>query len=168
MQQVRTRFSFLAMVALVAVIAVACGRASPDDIDNALGITSTATLSEADVAQLTAEAVSAQETREAAAAAIGSPGSGDGPVDLAAAGNPLMGRTAFQQRCVGCHRVGGAGPAPELSGPDNPAVAYSDQELVDLLRTGEGHASPPGPLSEVDVNEQQMLNILAYIREQSK
>ncbi len=168
MKQVRTRFSFLVMVALIAVIAVACGRASPEDIDNALGITSTATLSQEDVAQQTADAVSAAETREAAASAIGSPGSGDGPVDLASAGDPVKGKIAFQQRCLGCHRVGGAGPAPELSGPENPAVAYSDEDLVTMLRTGDGHADPPGPLNETDVNEEQMLNILAYIREQSK
>jgi mono/diheme cytochrome c family protein len=169
-QQVRTRFSFLVMALLVSVIAVACGRASPDDIDNALGITSTATLSEADVAQLTAQAEADQQTREAAQAALASPGAGGGggDIDLASAGNPVQGRTAFLQRCQSCHRPGGAGPAPELAGPGNPATNYSDQELVDLLRTGEGHATPPGPLNEVAVNEAQMINILAFIREQSE
>lgn len=170
MQKVRTRFSFLAMVVLVAIIAVACGRASPEDIDEALGITSTATLSEADVAQLTQEAINEQETREAAQASLqsGSPVAGGSPVDLASAGDPVAGRTAFLQRCQSCHRPGGAGPAPELVGPNNPATQYSDAELVEMLRTGEGHADPPGPLDEVAVNEQQMLNILAYIRQQSE
>lgn len=159
------------MALLVSVIAVACGRASPDDIDNALGITSTATLSEADVAQLTMEAEADQQTREAAQAALASPGAGGGDggdIDLASAGNPVQGRTAYLQRCQSCHRPGGAGPAPELAGPGNPATNYSDQELVDLLRTGEGHATPPGPLNEVAVNEAQMINILAFIREQSE
>ena len=170
MQKVRTRFSFLAMVVLIAIIAVACGRASPADIDEALGITSTATLSEADVAQLTQEAISEQETREAAQEQLlsGSPPADGSPVDLASAGDPVAGRTAYLQRCQSCHKPGGAGPAPDLTGPDSPAAQYSDAELVELLRTGEGHADPPGPLDEVAVNEKQMLNILAYIREQSK
>jgi mono/diheme cytochrome c family protein len=169
-QKVRTRFSFLAMVVLVAIIAVACGRASPEEIDEALGITSTATLSDAEVAQLTSEAVSQKETREAAQASLdsGTPNADGSPVDLASAGDPVAGRTAYLQRCQSCHRPGGAGPAPDLAGADSPANNYSDAELVELLRTGEGHADPPGPLDEVAVNEQQMLNILAYVREQAK
>lgn len=169
MNRVRTRLSFLAMCAAIAIVAVACGRATQDDINSALNITVTATMSEADVAQETAQAAADIETREAAASALSSPGAdGGAPVDLASAGNPLMGRTAFLMRCQGCHTPAGTGAGPALAGPDNPAVALSDQELVDLLRTGEGHASPPGPLSEVDVNEQQMVDILAFIRDQSK
>lgn len=154
--------------AIVGVIAVACGRASPADIDSALGITPSATLSEQQVADSTAAAIAEAETRTAAQAALSSPGAAGGPVDFASAGNPLAGRTAFNGRCIGCHKVGGAGLGPELAGPDNPAVALTDQQIIDLVRTGEGHASPPGPLTEVDINEQQMIDILAFIREQSK
>jgi mono/diheme cytochrome c family protein len=160
--------SFLVMCAIVGVVAVACGRASKEEIDSALGITPTATLSQQQVAENTAAAVSQEETRAAAQASLSSPGADGGPVDLAAAGNATAGRINFLQRCQTCHRPGGAGPAPELAGPDNPSVALSDQEIVDLVRTGEGHASPPGPLTEVDISEQQMLDILAFIREQSK
>jgi mono/diheme cytochrome c family protein len=70
-------------------------------------------------------------------------------------------------RCQGCHTPGGQ-PAPALSGPNNPATKYTDEQLVELLRTGQGHATPPGPLSIVDVNEKQMIDILAFIRQQSK
>ena len=153
---------------VVGIVAVACGKATEQDINNALNITVTPTLSEQEIADSTAAAQAELDTRTAAQAALSSPGAAGGPVDLASAGNPTMGRTAFLQRCQGCHRPGGAGPAPELSGPDNPAVALGDQEIVDLLRTGEGHASPPGPLSEVDVNERQMTDILAFIRSQSE
>jgi mono/diheme cytochrome c family protein len=166
--QLRARLSFLVMCGIVAVVAVACGRASQDDINNALQITVTATLSDQQIADNTAVAVADQATRDAAQAALSSPGANGGPVDLASAGNPLMGRTAFLQRCQGCHKPAGGGIGPALAGPDNPAVALTDQQLVDLLRTGEGHASPPGPLSEVDVNEAQMVDIIAFIRQQSK
>ena len=63
---------------------------------------------------------------------------------------------------------GGAGPAPELAGPSNPAAGLTDQQIVDLVRTGEGHADPPGAFSEVDLREQQLIDILAFIREQSQ
>jgi mono/diheme cytochrome c family protein len=118
------------------------------------------------MAQLTSEAASAAETREAAQSALASPGAGS--VDLALAGDPITGRTVFMQRCQSCHRPGGAGLAPDLTGASNPTINYSDQELVDLLRTGEGHATPPGPMNEVALNEQQLINILAFIREQSE
>ena len=166
--RLRTRLSFLVMCALVGVIAVACGRASKEDIDSALGITPTATLSEQQVADSTAAAASREETRAAAQAALSSPGANGGPVDLASAGNPTLGRTQFLQRCQTCHRPGGAGPAPELKGPDNPTVALSDQQIVDLIRTGVGHATPPGPLTEIDISQKQMIDILAFIRDQSK
>ena len=126
------------MCGLVALVMVACGRATQEDIDNALNITPTTTLSAEQVAQNTAAAVSEEETRTAAQAALASPGADGAPVDLASAGNPTMGRTAFLMRCQGCHNPAGAGAAPALAGPDNPATALSDQELVDLLRTGEG------------------------------
>jgi mono/diheme cytochrome c family protein len=167
--RVRARLSFLAMCAAIGIVAVACGRASQDDINNALNITVTATMSEQEIAQSTEQALAEVETREAAAASLSSPGAdGGAPVDLASAGNPLMGRTAFLMRCQGCHTPAGTGAGPALAGPDNPAVALSDQALVDLLRTGEGHSTPPGPLSEVDVNEQQMIDIIAFIRQQSQ
>jgi len=167
-KQARTRLSFLAMCGLITVIAVACGRASQDEIYEALNITPTPTLSDQQIADNTAIAIAEEETRTAAQAALSSPGAEGGSVDLAAAGNPVMGRTSFLQRCQSCHRPGGAGPAPELSGPNNPAVALSDQEIVDLLRTGEGHAAPPGPFSEVDLRQQQLIDILAFIRGQSE
>lgn len=166
--RVRTRLSFLAMCATIGIVAVACGRASQDDINNALNITVTATMSEQEIAQSTEQAESELATQQAAQSSLSSPGADGAAVDLASAGNATMGRTAFLMRCQGCHVPAGTGAGPALSGPDNPAVALSDQELVDLLRTGEGHANPPGPLSEVDVNEQQMIDILAFIRQQSK
>lgn len=164
----RKRLSFLVVTLAVAVIAVACGRASQEDINAALGITPTATLSAEQIATGTAAAVAVQQTQSAVIAMAGSPGAGGSPVDLAAAGDVVQGRTQYQLRCLNCHRPGNAVNAPVLSGPDNPATKYTDQELVDLVRTGEGHATPPGPLSEVTISERQLINIIAFIRDQSK
>jgi mono/diheme cytochrome c family protein len=155
------------MCCVIGVVVVACGSASQHDINQALGITPTPTLSQQQVADSTAAAQSDLATREAAQAALASPGATGGAVDLASAGNPTLGRTAFLMRCQGCHTPGGQ-PAPALTGPNNPATKYTDEQLVQLLRTGEGHATPPGPLSIVDVNEKQMIDILDFFRQQSK
>src|SRR5688500_7698663 len=56
-KRVRTRLSFLAMCAVIGVVAVACGRASQDDINSALQITVTATMSEQEIAQGTEQAL---------------------------------------------------------------------------------------------------------------
>jgi len=155
------------MCCVIGVVAVACGRASQEDINQALGITSATRTPSSPIAESTAAAQSEQATQEAAQAALASPGATGGAVDLASAGNPTLGRTAFLMRCQGCHTPGGQ-PAPALTGPNNPATKYTDEQLVQLLRTGQGHATPPGPLSVVDVNEKQMIDILAFIRQQSK
>jgi mono/diheme cytochrome c family protein len=167
-KQVRTRLSFLMMCGLIAVVAVACGRASEEDIYQALGVTPTPTLSDQQIADETAAAVSEEETQVAVETAMAaSPVDGGSGVDLAAAGNPVMGRTTFLQRCQSCHRPGGAGPAPDLTVPGNPATALTDQEIVDLVRTGEGHGGTV-PFDEVALREQQLYDVLAFIREQSQ
>lgn len=167
MTQVRTRVSFLMMCAVIAVIAVACGRASQDDIYEALNITPTPTLSDQQIADNTAVAIAEAETEVAVRTALAaSPVDGQG-ANLAAAGDPVAGRTAFTQRCMGCHRAGGAGIGPELAGPSNPAVELTDQEIIDLVRTGEGHGETV-PFTDVAIREEQLIDVLAYIREQSQ
>jgi mono/diheme cytochrome c family protein len=166
MQKFRARFSFLCMCATVTLVVVACGRASQDDIDHALQITQVPTLSAEQVQQSTQQADIDIKTREAAQALLASPGASGGAVDIAAAGDPALGRTAFNQRCMGCHRAGGLGPV--LSGANGPIAGMTDQQVVDLIRTGNGHATPPGPLSTTDISETQMTNLIAYLRQQAK
>src|SRR5215217_1896128 len=120
----RTRLTFLVATLGIAVVAVACGRASQADIDSALGITPTATLSADQIATGTANAALAQ--------------SSGGTV-----GDVAQGRIQYQLRCLNCHRPNNAVNAPVLSGPDNPAVALTDEQLITLIRTGEGHSTPP-------------------------
>ena len=167
MLKFRARFSFIAMCAMVSILLVACGRASEDDINNALNITAIPTLSADEIAQSTQQAINDEETRVAASTEIaGSPGA-DGSVDIAAAGNPVLGQGVFNGRCLGCHKAGGGGMGPDLSGPTSPVVAMTDQQIVDLIRSGEGH-TPPGPLTTIDISDSQMPNLLAYLRQQAK
>jgi mono/diheme cytochrome c family protein len=143
----RTRLFFLVAIMGVAVVAVACGRASQADIDSALGITPTATFSAEQIATGTANAALAQES---------------------GAGDVAQGKIQYQLRCLNCHRANNTMNAPVLSGPDNPAIQYTDAELEALIRTGQGHSTPPGPLNEVTISESQLTNIIAYIRDQSE
>jgi mono/diheme cytochrome c family protein len=162
----RTRLAFLVMTVSVAIVAVACGRASKEEIDAALGITPTATFSAEQVISSTAEAASVAATRQAAIAALASPQGAD--VDLASAGDVTQGRLQYQLRCQQCHQPSGNGPAAALSGPGNPATTFTDAQLRDLVRTGEGHAKPPGPLNTTAISDRQLINIIAFIRDQSK
>ncbi len=164
----RTRLAFLLMTGAIAVIAVACGRASPRDIDMALGITPTPTLSADEMVTSTAVAIAAAATKQAAIAALASPGGEGANVNLAAAGDVTQGRTQFQIRCQQCHQPSGKGKAVALTGPGNASTKYTDAQLRDLLRTGTGHSTPPGPISTTTISERQLINIIAYIRSQSK
>lgn len=164
----RGRLSMLVVTGCLAVVLVACGRASPADIDAALGITPSPTFSAEQITQGTEQALAADATRTAAQAALqASPVEGQ-TVELAAAGNAASGGTTFRLRCLGCHGVVDTARGPSLTGPANPSVALADQQLFDLVRTGEGHAVPPGPFSTSDITDRQLIDILAYIREQSK
>ncbi len=163
----RGRLSMLMVAGGLAVVLVACGRASPSDIDAALGITPSPTLSSEQIAQGTEQAVATDQTRTAAQAALAASPVAGQTVALAAAGDAASGSSTFALRCLGCHGVADGPRGPSLSGPDNPSVALSDQELFDLVRTGEGHAAPPGPFSKSVLTDRQLIDILAYIRGQS-
>lgn len=152
------RGSVLALTLLsVLIVLVACGRASEDDINKALGIEPTATLSDQQIAQAT-------EAAEAAASAIAA-----GGTPAVASGLPVgdvrLGQQQFQFQCMQCHQPSGAGPGGALTTADSPAVALTDQEIFDIVRTGEGHGTQQA-VSEVRVSDTQLASIIAYIRDQ--
>ncbi len=157
----RKRGSILLVTMLsVLIIAVACGRASEEDINNALGIKPTATLSDEQIAQATKAA-------EAAASAIAA---GATPVTAAAAisipeGDVKLGLQQFQFQCVTCHRADGSGSAPSLTGPDSPVADMSDVAVFDLVRNGTGHTGQQ-PISAVRISDKQLASIIMYIRSQ--
>jgi len=153
----RKRGSVLALTLLsVLIVVVACGRASEEDINKALGIEPTATLSAEQIAQAT-------ESAEAAASAIAS---GATPVESGMpVGDVRLGQQQFQFQCMQCHQPSGAGQGPALTTADSPAIALTDQEIFDIVRTGEGHGTQAA-VSEVRVNDLQLASIIAYIRDQ--
>jgi mono/diheme cytochrome c family protein len=143
----------------VAIFAIACGRATQQEIDQALGITPTATQSPGDLATSTAQALAQASAR----AAAGSPGAGASPGAVAAVGNVAQGRNSFQFNCNQCHRPNSPTGAPILSGPDSPVVNLSDAQIYDLIRNGTNH-EPPGPIPSFTLNDQRIADIIAYLR----
>lgn len=155
----------LASIIFLAVIAVACGRATEDDINSALGITPTATLSAEQQATATAEA--AARATDAALGIAPSPGSVPESADLASLGNPTLGRTTFAVQCQRCHTPSGAGAAPALSGANNPAAALSDGELFSLMKDGTNHGKDiGGPGAIGTLTDKQIYDIIAFLRGQ--
>lgn len=155
----RKRGSILALTFLsVLIVVVACGRASEQDINDALGIKPTATLSEEQISLST-------EVAMEAASAIASGGTPEPVNGGLPVGDVRLGQQQFQFQCLACHQPSGAGQGPALTGPDSPVIAMTDQQLFDLVRLGEGHTGQQ-PISQVRLSDLQLASIIAYIREQ--
>ncbi len=156
----RRRVSILLMSVGVVLVVAACGRASEQEINDLLGIVPTPTLSDEQIALATSQA----EAQASAIAAGASPDVASSGFD-ASAGDVTLGRQQFTFQCQQCHRPDGAGTGPVLSGPENPAVAFSDDELATLVR--EGHAEVPG-FTPNRLSDRQLAGIIALIRQQSE
>jgi len=155
----------LASVIFLAVIAVACGRATEDDINSALGITPTATMSAEQ--QATATAAADARATDAALGIAPSPGSVPDNLDLASLGNPTLGRTTFAVQCQRCHTPNGTGAAPALSGANNPAAGLSDSELYSLMKDGTNHEKDTGgPGAIGTLTDKQIYDLIAFLRGQ--
>jgi len=84
-------------------------------------------------------------------------------------GDPEKGKPRYEQYCALCHGARGLGdgpmakatspPAPKLSSPD--VRNMNDQDLLKIIAEGKGAAMPAwrGVL-----NEQELLDVLAYVR----
>ena len=149
------RSALLVALITVALGAAACGRATEDQINQALGITPTATQSAEQVASAT-EAASA--TAAARLLAASSPGA-------AAQGDVSQGSRQFQTWCAGCHRPGGAGP--DILSAGSPGASVSAETLLPLIREGVGHAKPPGPYRSTEISDKQVADIAAYLNDQA-
>jgi len=155
MKAVHRRSALLVALITVALGAAACGRATEDQINQALGITPTATQSAEQVASAT-EAASA--TAAARLLAASSPGA-------VAQGDVTQGRRQFQTQCSGCHRPGGAGP--NILSPGSPGATVSAATLLPLVREAVGHSDPPGPYPKTLLNDKQIADIAAYLNDQA-
>ena len=143
----RQRSAFLTVVAL-ALFAVACGRATEEQIDQALGITPEPTSSATEVAEA-----------DQAASAAASPA--DENVGVAA-----LGRTKFQFNCQTCHSA--TGSAPTLVEVGGPYANLDYATLYPIVREGAGgHTPRPGPIPEFTLTDGDIANIAAFIREQA-
>lgn len=148
----RARALLLVMTIGIAIVAVACGRASESDINSALGITPSPTQSAAEIGTSTAAAAAAQT---AAAAAAASPGA-------VALGDITQGETQFNIFCAQCHKPDGSGRGPALAGAESPAKGMTDEQLTDLIRNGTNH-DPPGAYKTTEISDKQITNINTYI-----
>ena len=152
------RAVLLVVTIAVATFAVACGRASEAEINQALGITPTPTAS--------AEQVAAQSVAAASAAAhAGASTSGSPMAGAAAVGDVTAGRRQFTTQCAGCHRAGGAGP--DILSPGSAGTHVSFETLLPLVRQGTGHPAPPGPYPATRLSDDAVADIAAYIRDQA-
>jgi mono/diheme cytochrome c family protein len=150
------------------LLVVACGRASEEEIDQALGVTPTPTVDPVEQARAT-EAAEAQAATAQAEQAMGSASPADG-ADVAGdenLGNATLGRTKFQFTCQTCHRAGGT--APDLLEPGGEFAQIDYATLYPILREGEGHtgAGMPGAYQTFQLTDADIANIGAYIREQA-
>jgi mono/diheme cytochrome c family protein len=140
-------------VVTVALTLAACGRATDEQINQALGITPTATMSAEQVAESTAEASATAAARELA---LASPAAGGAAV----AGDVAAGKRQFDYWCINCHSPGGSGPNVLEAG--SPGSSVDPDALLAILRDGEGH-SPPGPFKDTDISDKQVVDIAAYL-----
>lgn len=145
----RQRLSVLTVIAAVLLV-VACGRATEQQINQALGITPTPT------ADATADARSTEVAATEAATS-----SEDDPH----AGIAALGRTKFQFNCQTCHSPDGSAVDLLATGGVGTDIDYAT--LYPILREGEGHSPSPGPYAEFTLTDADIANIGAYIREQA-
>ena len=125
------------------------------EINQALGITPTATQSAEQIASATK---AASATAAARLLAASSPGA-------AAQGDVTKGSRQFQTWCSGCHGPGGVGP--DIRSPGSPGATVSAETLLPLIREGAGHADPPGPYSKTEITDAQIADIAAYLNDQA-
>jgi mono/diheme cytochrome c family protein len=151
----RNRGALLLTILAVALVAAACGRATEEQINQALGITPTPTPSQDDLATATAQAEATEAARQAA---LASPSGAEAAVAL---GDVVRGRSQFTTNCMGCHGPGGRGPALLEAG--GPGVDITLDQMMSVVRDGTGHPTPPGPYPQSRVADSAIRDITAYI-----
>ena len=154
MMPVRRRFTVLVTLISVVMIGAACGRATEEQINQALGITPTATMSAEQIASATEAASATAAARELA---LSSPGAG-------ALGDVTQGARQFQTWCSGCHGPGGIGP--DIRAPGSAGASVTADSLLPLVRDGEGH-TPPGPYLPTEISNDQIADVAAYLNQEA-
>ena len=143
------RLGLMTTVVAIALTVAACGRATEEQINQALGITPTPTMSAEQIAESTAAASATSAARELA---LSSPG--------AVAGDVTAGKRQFDTWCIGCHGPGGMGP--DVRSPGSPGADVDPDTLLAMIREGENH-TPPGPYKSTELSDKQIIDIAAYL-----
>lgn len=146
------RPAFLVILIGIAVGGAACGRASQIEIDQALGITPTPTMSAEQIVASTAAAATAVAERTAAAS--------EG--QAATLGDVTRGNRQFTTQCAGCHRPNG--PGGDILAPGGAGADVAAETLLPLVREGTGHPVPPGPFPATLLSDTAVQDIAAFIR----
>jgi len=149
-----SRALILVSVTAAAVGLAACGRASQEQIYQALGVTPTPTISAEEMARATA---AVEATRQAIEEARATPG-GASDVFL---GDAAKGKTTFTMWCMACHGPGGAGG--DLAG----LPGYTPESFLELVRTGKtasGGDHGPGGYQAFQVPDNSVMDLGAYLK----
>ncbi len=154
MTSVRRRFSLLLVIAAVVVVASACGRATEEQINQALDITPTPTH----------EALLASASGTASGVGTAQSGAG-GASPVVALGDVTKGKRQFSTWCAGCHSP--AGPGPDIRAPGSAGNSVTAESLMPLIREGKGHPTPPGPFKPTEISNSQIADIAAYLRSEA-
>jgi mono/diheme cytochrome c family protein len=161
----RHRAYWLIAVVCLATFAVACGRASEADINAALGITPSPTLSADDIA--TSTALASDNATRVAGGGEGVDTAADDTTDLTVLGNPMIGRTSFLSNCTGCHAANGSGVAAPVPGASGMAALLTDMQLYNVIREGTNHGEDVGgPGARANLTDKQIYDMIAFIRNQ--
>ncbi len=81
--------------------------------------------------------------------------------EAVASGDMTEGKRQFNTWCVGCHGPGSSGPG--VLAPGGPGASVTFETLLPMIRTGEGHAEPPGPYSPNELSDTQIRDVAAYV-----
>lgn len=83
-------------------------------------------------------------------------------------GDPAAGATTYQQFCVACHAADGRGNGGVTGGDfvgDRRRLAKNNETLLRAIRDGVNN-TPPMPSWRASLNDQQMKDVLSYVRQQ--
>jgi len=125
-----------------------------------------ATEAAAEVPPAKAEAKPEAKTEAKSKSKSGSKGKTEA-AGAATAGDATAGEVVYNQYCVACHQADGTGMNGMLAGnfvADKDRLAKSDEELIASIRDGVTGKIGTMPPWGATLSEQDMANVLAYIR----
>ena len=155
---VHRRFVLLVALITVALGAAACGRATEDEINQALRHHT-----DGNAERRADRRRDRGRQRDRRGPAAGR--------ELARCGRRMgdvsQGSRQFQTWCSGCHGPGGVGP--DIRSPGSPGATVTAESLLPLVREGVGHPDrrSTGPYRTTEISDNQVADIAAYLNDQA-